>query len=130
MIYQFKDNSGTWNANYNGSFNSISTTSLAINSDIDPYARCCLSNITKIELKSLYVNQPDIILEGVKKNPSNMIIDLTYNAHLSSSFIDQLFYPILQKGAATNSKIRASGFVNMSTSLKNNLQNLGWTISF
>lgn len=130
MIYQFKNNSGVWGANYSGSYNGVSTTALAINSDIDPYVRCCLENIKKIELKSLYTQQPDVILEGIKKNPTNMTIDLTYNTHLSISFIDQLFYPILQKGTATNSKIRASGFVNMSISLKSKLQNLGWTVSF
>lgn len=131
MIYQFRDNSGNWSANYgSGSFNFAFTSSIAINSDIDPYMRCSLENISNIELKSLYTTQPDIILSGLKNNPNNVSITLTYISHLSSNFIDQLFYPVLQLGQSTNCSVFNIGAVNMSTNLKLKLQELGWFITF
>ena len=130
MIYQFQDNLGVWGANTGATYNILSTASLAIESDIDPYMRCSLENILAIEIKSLYTTNPDIILLGVIENPVNLNILLTYVSHLSSSFIDQLFYPILQKGTATNCTVDKIGAVYMSLSLKTQLQNLGWTVNF
>lgn len=131
MIYQFKNNAGVWGANYGaGTYNILSTASLAIESDIDPYMRCSLENILEIEIKSLYTTTPDIILSGMKQNPVNVTILLTYVSHLSSAFIDQLFYPVLQLGTATGCVINNIEPVNMSISLKNQLQSLGWTVNF
>lgn len=131
MIYQFKDNFGTWGTNYgSGTFNYVTTAALAIESDIDPYMVCSLENIQDIEIKSLYTSTPDIILAGVKDNPNNLEIKLTYVSHLSSSFIDQLFYPILQKGVVTNCQVTNIGPVSMSSTLKSQLQTLGWVVNF
>lgn len=128
LIYQFQDNLGVWGANTGNTYNIVSTASLAIESDIDPYMRCSLENILNIEIKSLYTTQPDIILSGVIENPVNLTIQLTYVSHLSSAFIDQLFYPILQKGNCTGCAINKVGVVNMSLTLKTQLQNLGWSV--
>jgi len=131
MIYQFKDNLGVWGSNYgSGTYNILATASLAIESDIDPYMRCSLENILNIEIKSLYTNTPDIILSGMPINPFNITILLTYVSHLSSAFIDQLFYPVLQLGTATGCIINNIGTVNMSITLKNQLQSLGWIVNF
>jgi len=130
LIYQFQDNLGVWGSNTGNTYNLVSTASLAIESDIDPYMRCSLENISTFELKSLYTTKPDIIFLGVPDNPSNLTILLTYVSHLSSEFIDQLFYPILQKGVSTGCEVNKIGAVNMTNSLKTELQNLGWTVNF
>lgn len=131
MIYQLRSNAGVWGSNYgSGTFNVVTTASLAIESDIDPYMRCSLENITDIEIKSLFTTNPDGILLGVKDNPNNLNILLTYVSHLSSAFITQLFDPILDKGVATGCEINNIGTVNMTPTLKLQLQNLGWIVNF
>lgn len=131
MIYQFRDINGIWGSNYgNGTYNVLSTTSLAIESDIDPLMRCSLNNITNIEIKSLYTSQPDIILSGIPMNPNNINILLTYISYLSYAQIDQLFYPVLQLGAATGCSIDNFDTVNMSAGTKAQLQALGWAVNF
>lgn len=131
MIYQFRDNFGNWGLNYgSGTYNNPTTASLAIESDIDPYMRCSLENIQNIEIKSLFTTTPDIILEGIKENPENLTILLTYVSYLTSDEIAQLFNPILQKGAATNCDINNIDPVNMSEALKTELETLGWSVNF
>lgn len=131
MVYQFKNNLGVWGSNYGaGTYNILTTASLAIESDIDPYMRCSLENIKNIEIKSLFTSNPDIILSGMPDNPVGVTILLTYVSHLSSAFIDQLFYPVLQLGTATGCIVNNIGAVNMTTTLKNELQALGWTVNF
>lgn len=130
MIYQFRDIYGNWSVNYgSGTYNLVTTTSLAIESDIDPYMRCSLENIEDIEIKSVYTTTPDIILDGVADNPNNLTILLTYVSYLTEDEITQLFYPILQKGAATSCTINKIGNINMSASLKSQLEGLGWTVN-
>ncbi len=129
MIYQFKDMFGVWGANYAPSFNYLAQSSLAINSDIDPFARCALSSVKNIELKSLYTTQPDIILESMPNNPQNITITLTYMSHLSSIFMEQIFYPVIEKGVSTNCEINGSSLTNLPSTTKTNLQNLGWIVN-
>lgn len=129
LIYQFKNMSGVWSNDYAPSFNYLSTSSLAINSDIDPLARCALNSVDTIELKSLFTQQPDIILDGLPSTPSNKTINLTYMSHLSIAFLDQLFFPLLQKNNVTNSEINGTTLTLLSTTTKNNLQNKGWVVN-
>jgi hypothetical protein len=92
--------------------------------------RCALKNLKNIQIKSLYTTNPDIILEGIADNPTNLTIKFTYLEHLSTAFIDQLLYPLTQKNPAVNGQFLKIGNLNLSPSTRTTLENLNWTFLF
>jgi len=130
MIYQYKGNNGVWGANTGPTYNGYGTDTPTINSDVDPIMRCALKNLKNIQIKSLYTTNPDIILEGIADNPTNLTIKFTYLEHLSTAFIDQLLYPLTQKNPAVNGQFLKIGNLNLSPSTRTTLENLNWTFLF
>lgn len=129
MIYQFKMNNGVWGANVLNTYNTLSTGAITINSDIDPFVRCAIKDLKEVQLKSLYTETPDIILEGLSNTPSNLNIKLTYLEHLSLDYMDQLLAPLLRK-TPTNCTISRIGNVNIRPSTRTALQTKGYIFLF
>jgi hypothetical protein len=127
MIYQFRNNN-IWSASTGVTYNLMGDGRLAINSDIDPRMTCALSDLKFLEIKSLFTNTPDIIMENIRNNPDDLTISLTYVTHLTEEFITRLLYPLLNKGMVNNSKIQKIGDVNLNNSLRNALIALGWNV--
>lgn len=129
MIYQFKMNNGIWGSNILSTYNTLSTGAITINSDVDPFMRCAIKNLKEVQLKSLYTETPDIILEGLSNTPSNLNVKLTYLEHLSLDYIDQLLAPLLRK-TPTNCTISKIGNVNIRNSTRTALQTKGYVFLF